>query len=30
MENYAQLALLDNEANKKGLFNKLVSNLKGL
>jgi MoxR-like ATPase len=30
IEDYAQLAVLDNEANKKGLFNKLVSNLKGL
>ena len=30
IENYAQLALLDKEANNKKLFNKLVSNLKGL
>ena len=30
IEDYAQLAILDKEANEKGLFNKLVSNLKGL
>lgn len=30
LDNYANLAILDKEANKKGLFVKLVSNLKGI
>jgi hypothetical protein len=30
IDNYTQLAILDKEANEKGLFKKLVANLKGI